>query len=232
MNERNQQMVDASCGGMFLHKTPEEAWELFEHLSENGQQHATSAHTDISRQLGNRGVCEIAHREDLTNKVDLLSKKVDQLLSFNKMPMNSNVHDVCYTCASPTHSSYECPYASHHSEFSQEQINAAQGFPSHNNPYSNTYNPGWRNHPNFSWRQQGGDGQQGQRPNQGGQSGMVFPPGFQTQRYIPCPPQASSSNSGFEDKVLLALKSLESKTQILDSHTQSIAKLETQIGQY
>ena len=20
-----------------------------------------------------------------------------------------------------------------------------------NNPYSNTYNPGWRNHPNFSW---------------------------------------------------------------------------------
>jgi hypothetical protein len=25
------------------------------------------------------------------------------------------------------------------------------GFPPKNNPYSNTYNPGWRNHPNFSW---------------------------------------------------------------------------------
>ncbi|KAI5678242.1 hypothetical protein M9H77_09192 [Catharanthus roseus] len=33
------------------------------------------------------------------------------------------------------------------------------------------------------------------------------------------------------EKVLSALKSLEVKTQILDSHTQSIAKLETQIGQ-
>src|SRR5262249_48233221 len=26
--------------------------------------------------------------------------------------------------------------------------------PPHNNPYSNTYNPGWRNHPNFSWSNQ------------------------------------------------------------------------------
>ncbi|KAI5649803.1 hypothetical protein M9H77_35808 [Catharanthus roseus] len=34
-----------------------------------------------------------------------------------------------------------------------------------------------------------------------------------------------------EEKVLSALKGLESMTQILDSHTQSIAKLETQIGQ-
>ncbi|KAI5666444.1 hypothetical protein M9H77_16297 [Catharanthus roseus] len=35
----------------------------------------------------------------------------------------------------------------------------------------------------------------------------------------------------FEKKVLSALKGLESMTQILDSYTQSIAKLETQIGQ-
>ena len=30
-----------------------------------------------------------------------------------------------------------------------------------NNPYSNTYNLGWRNHPNFSW---GGQGQNRQNP--------------------------------------------------------------------
>ncbi|KAI5672024.1 hypothetical protein M9H77_12388 [Catharanthus roseus] len=35
----------------------------------------------------------------------------------------------------------------------------------------------------------------------------------------------------FEENVLSALKGLESMTQILDSHTQYIAKLETQIGQ-
>ena len=31
-----------------------------------------------------------------------------------------------------------------------EEVNATFGRPG-NNPYSNTYNPGWRNHPNFSW---------------------------------------------------------------------------------
>ncbi|KAI5659501.1 hypothetical protein M9H77_28294 [Catharanthus roseus] len=53
--------------------------------------------------------------------------------------------------------------------------------------------------------------------------------GFQSQRFVPPhPPQ--SGNSIFEEKVLSALKTLEVKTQILDSHTQSIAKLETHIG--
>jgi len=35
-----------------------------------------------------------------------------------------------------------------------EQVNAMQKFNPRpqNNPYSNTYNPGWRNHPNFSHR--------------------------------------------------------------------------------
>ncbi|KAI5649975.1 hypothetical protein M9H77_35980 [Catharanthus roseus] len=62
------------------------------------------------------------------------------------------------------------------------------------------------------------------------QPGMTAPPGFQSQRYVPPhPPQ--SGNSIFEEKVLSALKGLESMTQILDSHTQYIAKLETQIGQ-
>lgn len=31
-------------------------------------------------------------------------------------------------------------------EPTSDQLNYAQG-----NPYSNTYNPGWRNHPNFSY---------------------------------------------------------------------------------
>ncbi|KAF5458672.1 hypothetical protein F2P56_022685 [Juglans regia] len=39
-----------------------------------------------------------------------------------------------------------------------------------NNPYFNTYNPGWRNHPNFSWKDQG---------NQGSNSRPFHPLGFQ-----------------------------------------------------
>ncbi|XP_050918441.1 uncharacterized protein LOC127135854 [Lathyrus oleraceus] len=42
-----------------------------------------------------------------------------------------------------------------------EEIN----FLKQNNPYSNTYNPGWKNHPNFSWKDQQGNVQK-QAPNQ------------------------------------------------------------------
>ncbi|KAI5654546.1 hypothetical protein M9H77_31733 [Catharanthus roseus] len=98
-------MVDSSCGDTFLHKTVDEAWELFENLSDNSQQHAKSSRVGTSRQIGNK-------------------------------------------------------------------------------------------------------------------VGMYVPPH---------PPQ--SRNLMFEEKVLSALKSLESMIQILDSHTQYIAKLETQIGQ-
>lgn len=50
-----------------------------------------------------------------------------------------------------------------------EEIN----FLRQNNHYSNTYNPGWKNHPNFFWRDQKGNVQQqgqGQYDNQFQQS--------------------------------------------------------------
>ncbi|KAI5677391.1 hypothetical protein M9H77_08341 [Catharanthus roseus] len=225
-------MVDSSCGGTFLHKTADEAWDLFENLSDNSQQHATSSRVGTSRQIGNRGMYEVSQNVDLSLKVDALSKKFDQLLALNTLPTNSpNVQGVCAICSSPSHVIYDCPSASLFPEFVQEQVNVAQGFHRQNNPYSNTYNSGWRNHPNFSWKQQGGEVQLGQQQyQQNRQSGMTTPPGFQSQRYVPPhPPQ--SGNSIFEEKVLSALKGLESMTQITDSHTQSIAKLETQIGQ-
>ncbi|KAI5657990.1 hypothetical protein M9H77_26783 [Catharanthus roseus] len=117
-------MVDSSCGGTFLQQIANEALDLFENLSDNAQQHATSSRIGTSRQIGNRGgMYEVSQNVDLSLKVDALSKK----------------------------------YVPHH-------------------------------------------------PSQSG-------------------------NSIFEEKVLSALKCLEAKTRILDSHTQSIAKLETQLGQ-
>ncbi|KAI5676445.1 hypothetical protein M9H77_07395 [Catharanthus roseus] len=111
-------MVDSSCG-TFLHKTADEAWDLFENLSDNSQQHATSR-VGTSRQIGNRGMYEVSQNE---------------------------------------------------------QVNVAQGFHRQNDPYSNTYNSGWRNHPNFSWKQQGGEGQLGQQQyQQNKQPGMTAPP--------------------------------------------------------
>jgi len=61
------------------------------------------------------------------------------------------MQDVYSICASPMHASVDCLYVSK-SDCMTEQLNAAQGFPPSNNPYSNTYNYGERNHPKFLWR--------------------------------------------------------------------------------
>ena len=93
---------------------------------------------------------------------------------------------------------------------SYEQTNALGGFQGQqnfqgaprpcNDPYSSTYNPGWRNHPNFSYAN---------NSNQAAPS-MPYnkPPGFtqarQPQAYQPVPPpQAtpSSQNSSLEELV-------------------------------
>ncbi|KAI5654252.1 hypothetical protein M9H77_31439 [Catharanthus roseus] len=58
-------MVDSSCGGTFLHKTADEAWDLFENLSDNLQQHATSSRVGTSRQIGNRGMFEVSQNEQV-----------------------------------------------------------------------------------------------------------------------------------------------------------------------
>jgi len=71
----------------------------------------------------------------------------------NKVSNAPNMQDVCSICASPMHASVDC-LCIDKSDYVTEQVNATQGFPPSNNPYSNTYNHGWRNHPNFSWRSQ------------------------------------------------------------------------------
>jgi len=66
-----------------------------------------------------------------------------------------------------------------------------------------------------------------QHPNQASRPQSNYHPPHQQSHSIPQPPR----NSSFEDKVLAALSKLESQTQLLNSHSQSISKLETQVGQ-
>ena len=79
-----------------MYKTPEEAWELFEHLSENSHLHATSSHSNLPRQLQSKGrIYKVSHSTDLSSKVDALAKKFDQLLCMNKVSNAPNMQDVC-----------------------------------------------------------------------------------------------------------------------------------------
>ncbi|KAG8498696.1 hypothetical protein CXB51_005123 [Gossypium anomalum] len=85
-----------------------------------------------------------------------------------------------------------------------------------NNLYSNTYNVGWRNHPNFSW-----GGQGNQRPQ--------HPPGFQQSLY------QQEKKSNLEEMFTKFISVSETHFQnikiALKNQQASIQGLETQIGQ-
>jgi len=118
-------MVDAYSGGSFLYKTPDEAWELFEHLSENSHLHATSSHSYLPRKLGSKGGIWWGFAFNyLSNKDNALTKKFNQLLCINKVSNVPSMQDVCLTCASPMHTSVDCPCMDK-SDYLIEQVNAA-----------------------------------------------------------------------------------------------------------
>ena len=103
LDDQVRQIVDASCGGAFMSKSEDEAYDLFEMLSENSINHASlsSYERNIgpSRRTGmyrvepeTRMDVNFLHQKldkmDLIaqklEKVDMLAHKLDQLMAQNK----------------------------------------------------------------------------------------------------------------------------------------------------
>ncbi|KAM6553921.1 hypothetical protein CsatB_014683 [Cannabis sativa] len=129
--------------------------------------------------------------------------------------MNSHVQPKKEVFASTCHNDQSCP--SFRETFSEE-ANALHSYGKPNDsPFSNTYNPNWRNHPNFSWRQNQPQMTQGNQFN--------MPNLNHAQPSQPYPPQRKPS---LEDTLQQFMQSTQ---QIMQNQSQSIAKLETQLGQ-
>ena len=99
---------------------------------------------------------------NLTRKLEATEmKKVNEVTSVPQVPsvpIGPRVEEPCIICDDPTHSTINCPNLPQVKGAIQiEQANALnyQRKP-FNSPYSETYNPGWGKHPNFSWRNEGG----------------------------------------------------------------------------
>jgi hypothetical protein len=89
-----------------------------------------------------------------TQVVDAITKKLDQLMTVGLAPTTAHMStqpEPCSFCSSTMHQVNNYPIARNYTDVSNEQVKAAFSRPG-NDPYSNTYNPGWRNHPNFSWK--------------------------------------------------------------------------------
>ncbi|CAN6547370.1 unnamed protein product [Malus baccata var. baccata] len=220
-----RQMLDASAGGALVDKTPMAAKVLIANRALNAQQYEG---------VGQRGpprhqVHEVSSTSDLHSQLANLTSIVSQMAE--GMKMQGPV--VCGVCSIQGHVSEKCPQLIENGGW--ESANAI-GFQSQNqsrhDPYSNTYNPGWRDHPNFKWR----DPQQPQ--NQGGFRQQ--PPGFFPKTYGPPQNQAQSGPSASgtsldNDAILKILTKLsngqEDQAKAMQNQDKRVDQLEKQVGQ-
>ncbi|XP_071906116.1 uncharacterized protein [Coffea arabica] len=189
----DRSIIDAASGGALANKTPQEAWELIEAMAENSQQF------DFRESNPTRRVNEV-ETSSIQQQLSELTSVVRQLAVGNVAQVK-----VCGICTNMGHPTDSCPMLQ---EYGVEQVNMAGGVPAPRRlyvPYSNTYNPGWRDHPNFSY----GDRPQNTFSNR--------PPGFQQPWQHKSQPSSSSSGSSLEEIV----KSLATTTtQLVTTITQ------------
>jgi hypothetical protein len=91
-----------------------------------------------------------------------------EALELKKIGQLKSVQDiVCKICKTNEHSTNNCLTLPSFRECLHEQAYALNSFqkPNHN-PYSQTYNSSWRNHPNFSWKSGNNNAQTSQPPFQ------------------------------------------------------------------
>ncbi|CAN6720896.1 unnamed protein product [Malus baccata var. baccata] len=220
-----RQMLDASAGGALVDKTPGAAKVLIANRAHNAQQYEGVGQRDPPRPQVN----EVSSMPEIQSQLANLTSIVSQLAEGMKIHGPS----VCGVCSMQGHANDQCPQLIENGGW--ESANAVgfgnQNQPRHD-PYSNTYNPGWRDHPNFKWR----DPQQPQQ--QGGFRQQ--PPGFYTKPFVPNQNQVQSTptTSGMSldnDQVVKLLTTLTQEVQTQNKERQiqdkRVDNLEKQMGQ-
>jgi len=133
--QSTRNMIDAAARGSLMVKTTNDAYALLDEIASNsyqwGSDRATAKKADIY---------EVEALTAIQAQIAALSKKLDtQTVNAVATPSPCNV------CGGP-HNNGDC------SNWQQEQVNyMGNNNMQNNNPYSNTYNAGWRNHPNLGW---------------------------------------------------------------------------------
>ena len=132
-------MIDAASGGALVDKTPEAARNLIANMAANSQQFGTRLDPP------SKNVNEV-NISSLEQQIVRLTSLVHQMAVGNMQTVKA-----CGICSVVGHPTDMCPTLQ---EEPIEQVNAAGGFPGQlqrkYDPYSSTYNPGWRDHPNLA----------------------------------------------------------------------------------
>ncbi|KAG9450070.1 hypothetical protein H6P81_010035 [Aristolochia fimbriata] len=133
-------MIDAAAGGSISKKTPEEVHELIEEMTANMYQYPMERSS--KKAVG-------IYKLDSSTATQAQLEALQQQFANFQQQSNPVVASICGICGGG-HADYECQRNVYALNSMPEQTNFA-GNSRMMDPYSNTYNPGWKNHPNFSW---------------------------------------------------------------------------------
>ncbi|RVW71373.1 hypothetical protein CK203_060932 [Vitis vinifera] len=162
MSPAMKQLLETMCGGDFMSKSPNEALDFLNYVAEISRSwdepHGKDSSKVKPQNNSKGGMYTLNEDVDVQVKMETLSRRLEELETrgaheikvVNDIPMQIAQ---CSICQSSEHLVSECPTIPAVREMFMDQANVV-GFVKHSNssPFSNTFNPGWRNHPNLSWK--------------------------------------------------------------------------------
>ncbi|XP_051150176.1 uncharacterized protein LOC127264717 [Andrographis paniculata] len=210
----DRNIIDAASGEALVNKTLAQAWDLIARMAENTQQFGSR---DVGHMSGNNNDHAI---QSMQQQLSKLTSFVRKIVVENSNP--SVQVKACEICTSAGHPTDACPTLQEECAVYVNTANYGMNRPPVYNLYSNTYNPGWRDHPNLRY----GNAQQGNDHQPFGAIQQMQQPRF----YEKQPPQAPISNSSLSLEDLV--KSMATSTlQFQQEMKSTVVKLQGQINQ-
>ncbi|XP_040947300.1 uncharacterized protein [Gossypium hirsutum] len=194
-------MIDAASGEALVNMTLQRARELISTMVENSQQYRPNS--EPTRQVNGVNV------SSLEDKLDKLTNIVQSMLTEKK-----NRTQLCGICTTSEHPTGLCPILN---ENSTAHVDAVGGFlrppQRHYDPFSNTYNPGWKDHPNLNYR-----------------ANPRYNPSYQPRHLQPPPKPRTSLEAVMEILAVDAAKYQQRTDASIQELTNQVSKLSMEVN--
>jgi hypothetical protein len=197
LTHQTRAYVDSAAGGGIMNKTLEEAFALIESMASHHFQWSS----DRAVVPHAPGIHAISSADLVAAQVEILNKQMASILSERSATSVASVQfaqAMCDVCGVQGHTNGECTYYSAVGP-SVSEVSYAQG----QGPFSQSYNPSWKHHPNLSYKQPpgsyihpGGQSSTGSKASFHPQSAYAHPSLSHAQKQPEAP---SSATSRLED---------------------------------
>ncbi|XP_024200330.1 uncharacterized protein LOC112203629 [Rosa chinensis] len=165
------------------------------------------------------GLYEVSASTKLEEQVATLARQMKSLTPL----LNKAARETCASCSSIAHTTEACP----ENFFQDEQVNMVNNYRRPvNDPFSNTYNPGWRQHPNFS----NSNNNQVQMPRNPPMQNYQGPIEQKKPSLEETMQQLAQNQMEFQKANAQMLQAIEETKKEQQVQSQAISKLEVQVG--